>query len=129
TFRVKLAKFYVPGKIIAANRAPPVRGMRVDYVSVLQQKNPPAVPSPRFAPTTSQGGVFICEVLSDSPAMRARLRENDVITHVNDVPVNSPAEFYQAMNEFSRKHGSSAPIEMTVVNPDWHKPVDKVKIE
>jgi serine protease Do len=129
TFRLKLAKFYVPGKIIAANRVPPVRGLRVDYVSVLQQKNPPVAPNSRFAPTTSQGGVFICEVLSDSPAMRARLRENDVITHVNDVAVNSPADFYQIMNDINRRLGSSAPVELTVVNPDWHKPVDKVKLE
>jgi serine protease Do len=129
TARVKLAKFYVPGRIIAANRVTPVRGMRVDYVSVLQQKNPQLTVNNRFASTTSQGGVFICEVLSDSPAMRARLRENDVITHVNDVAVNSPAEFYQIMNDINRKHGQSAPVELTVLNPDWHKPVDKVKVE
>lgn len=130
TVKVKLAKYFVAGKVIATNRVPAVRGLRVDYVSVLQQKRDRSVgPSPRFAPTTNQGGVFVSQVLPDSPAMRARLQENDVITHVNEVSVASPTEFYQAVQDIHRKQGQSAPIELTLANPDWHKPVAKVRLE
>jgi S1-C subfamily serine protease len=128
---VKLAKYYVPGKIIAANRVPPVRGLRVDYLSVLQQKQPQLYHPPgRSIPSTvTQGGVMVSEVMPNSPAVRARMQENDVITHVNDVPVNSPGQFYQLVNDLNRKLGLSAPIELTVANPDWQRPVAKVKLE
>ena len=36
TISVTLAKFYVPGKIIATNRPPAIGGLRVDYVDPLE---------------------------------------------------------------------------------------------
>jgi S1-C subfamily serine protease len=124
---VTLAKFYVPGKIIVSRKVPAVRGLRVDYVSVLQQKQPTRQ-SPRFASVVNQGGVFVTEVLPDSPAARARLQPNEVITHVNDRPVNTPAEFYRALLDVNQKQGVSAPIELTVASSDWHRGSTKVTL-
>src|SRR5262249_511392 len=62
TYPVKLAKFYVPGPIIASQRPPAKFGLRVDYTSILSQRNPfplwgKAVPD----------GVIVREVISGSP--------------------------------------------------------------
>jgi S1-C subfamily serine protease len=124
---VTLAKYYVPGRIIASHKVPAVRGLRVDYVSVLQQKHP-FPRSPRFASVVNQGGVFVTEVLPESPAARARLQPNEVITHVNDRPVNTPAEFYQAILEVNKKQGPAAPIELTLASSDWHRGFSKVTL-
>src|SRR5262249_36592347 len=40
TVTARLAKFYVPGKIIASNLPEPVHGCRVDYTSILVQTGP-----------------------------------------------------------------------------------------
>src|SRR5262249_37571705 len=87
--KVTLAKFYVggPGKIIASKKPAAIRGIRVDYTSVLFMRNP-----------TNRGsispGVLVREVLPGSAAATAQLHVNEVITHVNNHPVNTPAEFY-----------------------------------
>ena len=41
-------------------------------------------------------GVAIREVAPDSPADKARLQVDAVITQVNGKPVTTPAEFYEA---------------------------------
>jgi S1-C subfamily serine protease len=99
----------------------------VDYVSVLQQRQPAPAPR-RFLSVANQGGVFITSVLPDSPASRARLHLDEVITHVNGRPVNSPMEFYQAVHEIDRMQGVAAPIELTVASSDWHKSSLKVTL-
>jgi S1-C subfamily serine protease len=105
TVTVTLAKFYVPTeKMIASNRPPAARGLRVDYTSVLVQRMPPA---PRV-----YAGVTVREVLSGSPADKARLQADKVITKVNNNAVNSPADFYREMQSLT------GPVQLTVLTPE-----------
>jgi serine protease Do len=93
TVTVKLAKLYVPGEVIASQRPPAPGGLRVDPSSILSQKLA-WVRGPIRAPPP---GVAIRTVTPGSPADRARLKEDQVITHVNGAAVRSPAEFYKRM--------------------------------
>lgn len=92
TLTVALAKFYVPGPVIASRKPIPVRGLRVDHVSVLLQAMR-TFPQP---PATVPNGVVIREILPGSAAANANLKVNDVITHINGKAVTSPREFYDA---------------------------------
>ena len=86
TATARLAKFYVPGKIIASNAPEAVHGCRVDYTSILVQTGPEA---------PIRRGVIVQEVVPGSAAERAEIRVNDVITHVNGKPIATPAEVYK----------------------------------
>jgi serine protease Do len=127
-----LDKFYVPGKVIATNRPPSVRGLRVDYLSVLNGMQPTPFPRMRFAaPRPAVRGVLIREVLPDSPAARTQpmpLKVGEIITHVNGKPVTTPAAFYQAMNEANQLRGVQSPIELTLATQDPHRPEAKVTL-
>jgi serine protease Do len=90
---VTLAKFYVPGKFIASQRPPAPGGLRVDHLSVLAQR----VPFPPWRQRPLPQGVVIREVLPNSPAEKAHLQVDKIITHVNGRPVPTPAEFYREM--------------------------------
>jgi S1-C subfamily serine protease len=106
TVEVQLAKFYWPGPVIASQRPPARFGLRVDYTSVLAQRNP-------FQPRWGQGppeGVAIREVVSGSPADRARLQPDKIISHVDGKLVRTPAEFYQAMARAGNR------VELTFLN-------------
>jgi serine protease Do len=92
TFEVPLGKYYVPAPSIASRRPPAVGGLRVDYSSILSQRAG-AVP---WGPVPPEG-VVIREVVPGSPADKAQLQVDKVITAVNDQPVKTPAEFYAAM--------------------------------
>jgi S1-C subfamily serine protease len=116
---VKLAKFYVPGKVIATNRPPPVGGLRVDHASILVQR---ANPFDRFFNRGVPAGVVIREVVEGSPADTARLQPDKVIVRVNNKSVNSPEEFYREMKN------AAAPVELTLLNSDG-RGEDKVKLE
>jgi len=87
---VKLAKYYLAGPIIAAHRPPARAGLRVDYTSIISQRGAPWA---RSVPA----GVVIREVVPNSPADKAQLQTDKVITHVDKQPVFNPAEFYAAM--------------------------------
>jgi serine protease Do len=87
--KVKLAKFYVPGSVIASKRPPARFGLRVDYTSILTQRTPLA----NFRRPTPVG-VVVREVVPGSPADEARFDTSKVITHVNGRRVTSPAEYY-----------------------------------
>jgi serine protease Do len=101
TCTATLAKSYTPGKAIASHRPPAVGGLRVDYTSILAQ---------RAARQDVPVGVAIREVVPDSPADKARLQIDSVITRVNGKAVTKPAEFYEAMAK------ASGAVELTVVN-------------
>src|SRR5262249_38825024 len=122
---VELDKSFVPGKIIATKKPPPVRGIRVDYTSVLLLQNL-AAGVPRFNPVVVPLGVFVCEVQPNSPANRVRLQLNDVITHVEGREVKTPAEFYREAGKLA----PSAPMELTIASSEWHRatPPSKLKI-
>jgi serine protease Do len=107
TLTPTLAKFHYPGKVIAREIPPAVGGLRVDWTSTLSRGGPPA-PIPK--------GVVIREIIPGSPAEKAKLRVDTVITRVNGRTVLTPAEYY------SEVIGASGPIELTLSNDD------KVKI-
>jgi serine protease Do len=107
TRTVKLAKFYVPGKVIAAKRPPARFGLRVDYTSILTQRNP----FPNFN-RSMPDGVVVREVIGNSAADRALLQPDKVITQVNGRPVHSPAEFNEAIARTGKK------VELTFLTSD-----------
>jgi len=104
---VELVKNYVPGKVIASKKPPLVRGFRVDYTSVPYAKESPG-PRPWGRPLVIEDGVVVREVQPGSPADMVGLRVGEVITHVNDHEVNSPAEFYRALEKILPR----APLEL-----------------
>lgn len=87
---VRLGKFYLPRKIIAANRLPVRAGLRVDHPTTLVQGTwGSSDPIPR--------GTRIREVVKGSPADKAGLRVNDVLTKVNGRRVTTPEAFDREM--------------------------------
>jgi S1-C subfamily serine protease len=115
TADVTLAKLYVPGRHIASSlgKRPYLRGLRVDYTSLLAQKNPPrlnAIPP----------GVLVSEVKSNSAAERAFFKAGDIITHVNGSAVNTPLAFYEAAR------AGSEPLVLTLYNYSTTDPPTRV---
>jgi S1-C subfamily serine protease len=111
--RVPLVKYYVPDRMIAANRPPFARGLRVDYSSVLMQRgNGQEIPP----------GVYVSEVQGGSAAERAQLQDA-VITHVNGREVNTPAEFYGIVTKIP------GPWDLTLWSRDDDGAPRKVKLE
>jgi serine protease Do len=96
-----LAKFYVPGTIIASKRPLLTRGFRVDYTSVLAMKLSSVV----------HPGVYVSELSTGSPAT-AKLKVGDVITHVKDIPVHTPEEFYREVEKIRPQE----PLWLTLLN-------------
>jgi len=118
TLPVTLAKFYVPGNVLASKRPPARGGLRVDYTSILVQK--PAGPfGQRFIPN----GVVIREVIPNSSAdTDGHLQKDKIITEVNHRPVKTPKQFYEAMADAAGKR-----VELKVTGFDARE--DKVVID
>jgi serine protease Do len=103
--RVTLSKYYVPLPSIASKRPSAVAGLHVDHTSLVVQRGAVmffAIPA----------GVLIRDVETGSPADRARLQPDKIITHVNGTAVSSPREFYRAMRD---ARGS---VELTLLRPE-----------
>jgi S1-C subfamily serine protease len=92
TKTVLLAKYPVDGDMIATNRPPAWRGLRVDYLSTVNAR----VAVPPFA-EPAPGGVVVTEVLDDSPAARAGVKKFQIIRQVEKTTVSTPPQFYQAV--------------------------------
>jgi S1-C subfamily serine protease len=107
---VTLAKYGVPGQIIASKRPPARGGLRVDWTSTLPLRW-------RHIPQ----GVVIREVVPGSSADKARLQPDMVIQRVNNTPVQTPAEFYREMEN------ANGPVELTFLTSDGG--VDRVTID
>src|SRR5262249_38161891 len=107
TVTVTLAKYYMPGPVIASNRPAFRRGLRVDYTSVLHQQQPVV----RFRWHGIQPGVCVRDVQPGSAAAELRLHPGTVITQVNGKDVNTPAAFYQEADRVP----PSSPLVLTVV--------------
>ena len=113
---VTLAKLDHPLPWIASSRPKPVHGLRVDYSSVLlvqKQNAPRGAVAPRVPP-----GVVVRELEPGSPAEKKFKAINDapnqwLITHVNNKPVPTPADFYR--EAASSPTGS---VSVRLVNPD-----------
>lgn len=111
---VTLAKLYVPGKKIASapGNRPFLRGLRVDYASLLIQ------PLPRLGPIPA--GVLVTDVQPGSAAERVNLKAGEVITHVNGRAVMTPEAFYQASS------ASAGPLELILHNFTPQEPAARV---
>jgi serine protease Do len=80
-------------EIIATNyRHPAWRGLRVDY-STARDRFTDQISYPR--------AVVITEIEPGSPAASAQLRVGDFISHANQTPVRTPAEFHTAVEALS----------------------------
>lgn len=112
-----LGKFYVSGKKIASShgKRPFVRGLRVDYTTLLVMQ------PPRLARVPA--GVLVSEVQPGTPSALAQLKPGEVITHVNGRPVTSPAAFYQAVATLA------GPIELQLYNFGSQEPPAKVVLK
>ncbi len=97
---VTLAKFPSLDPVIASKRPPARGGLRVDWTSVILPRNRPRLGIPE--------GVLVREVLPDSPADKAHLQPDMIITSVNRKKVTNPAEFYREMEK------ANGPIELTI---------------
>jgi len=82
--------------VIAANRPPARFGLRVDYNSILAQRN-------AFLFRWPADGGAIREVVPGSPADKARLQPDKLITHVNGRAVLTPADFYKEIARADKK--------------------------
>jgi len=114
TLMPKLAKYYVPGPVIAANRPAAPCGLRVDYTSILSQQPRPG--RPHIPP-----GVVIREVVPNSSADKVQLQADKIITRVNEQPVTTPNEFYAAMEN------ARGPIELQI--QDIEGRVERITLE
>lgn len=111
---VTLAKYLLSSKVIASVKPTAFRGLRVDYTSLLVQRNLLTQEIPT--------GVYVREVEAGSPADSARLQEA-VISHVNGQPVTNPAEFYRAVQNLN------GPVELTLAPRDRTEGSRKVKLD
>jgi serine protease Do len=93
---VTMDKFNAPGKFIASKKPPFVRGLRVDYLSVLMQTLHPSA-----QPAGITHGVIVREVQAGTPAANALLKVNDIVTHIKGQPVISPDDFYKKMQKLT----------------------------
>lgn len=86
---VTLAKLRLRSQVIATNRPPPWRGLRVDYASTLAN----STFAPELIEAMARRGVAVSEVEKGSEAERAGLRKDQIITRVDGKPVPNPREF------------------------------------
>ncbi len=112
TVPVTVAKYNPSWTIIASEKHPFVRGLRVDYTSILAQRG-----WQREVPP----GVLVRDVEKGSQAESARLQDA-IILRVDGEEVHTPAEFYERM----RKNGS---VELTLASGDEHNQTQRVTLD
>jgi S1-C subfamily serine protease len=88
---VELAKYRVAGEVIATNRPPAWRGLRVDYTSTL----PYTTFGDGLLTAMARGGVVITEVEAGSPAANADLKPGQIIRSVEGKTLRTPRDFLQ----------------------------------
>jgi serine protease Do len=97
TARIKLGKWPVKddeGIIETSPRYAPWRGLSVDYPTA-RDRFIDRSPDIRASPDLRR--VLVTKVIAGSPADIARLQPGDFFTHVNNVSVQTPAEFQAAI--------------------------------
>ncbi len=60
----------------------------------------PGATGEQFAAARGYGGVLVTEVVPDSPAARAGLELADVILEIDDIPVETPGEFFNILGAY-----------------------------
>jgi S1-C subfamily serine protease len=101
---VVLSKLRVHGEVIATNRPVSWRGLRVDFVSTLNN----AALGNALLDAMAKGGVVIAEVQPGSTAEDAGLKPGQVIVKVEDEIIRNPADFTKAI---ATKNG---PVTVTI---------------
>jgi S1-C subfamily serine protease len=86
---VELAKYRVGGEVIATNRPPAWRGLRVDYTSTL----PYTTFNDGMLSAMARGGVVVTAVEDGSAADKAGLKPGQIIRALEGKPLRSPREF------------------------------------
>jgi serine protease Do len=86
---VELAKFRVSGEVIATNRPPLWRGLRVDYTSTL----PYTTFGDPLLSAMARGGVVVTEVEAGSPAARSGLKPGQIIRSIEGKALKNPRDF------------------------------------
>jgi serine protease Do len=114
---ITLAKYLVTGQVIASSRGnrPFFRGLRVDYTSLIAQQT-------GFTAGVIPRGVLVSDVQPDSVAARADLKPGQVITHVNQQVVTTPAAFYDLIMD------QRGPVELTLHAAEAGQPAPKVTL-
>ena len=105
----ELAKFPVRGRKVVTAPAPGWRGAHIDFVTATLD----GLQRPAFG--YAEGGVVITEVDPESPAARAGLERNVLITHVGGTRVDTPREFRRAVE------GREGAVELRL----WRSPEDR----
>jgi serine protease Do len=110
---VELAKNAVSDGMIATQKPPAWRGLRVDYTTALSQY----VEHLRLGDVDPQGCVAISDVEEGSPAWQQGLRPRMFISHVNDTRVRRPSDFREAVT------GQGGPVRLRLTTAADDQPV------
>lgn len=113
---VTLAKFEVRGKKIITAPDPGWRGLKVDFPSAHRELNPQFYMALKLV----DPAVLAVEVAQDSPAWQAGLRRGMLITHVKNVSIETPADFYKQAS------AAASEVELRIAGLPGQPPVVKV---
>jgi serine protease Do len=119
TVPVTLAKYEVRGESIMTAPKPAWRGMQVDYTSARQELERGKRSDLRFF----DSAVLVTDVVQNSAAWQAGLRKDVFVTHVQNVVVETPRDFF---TEVARHNG---PVELRLVAGPGLPPVVRVAPE
>lgn len=108
-----LTKNYVPGDKLVTAEPTRWRGLQVDYATAIKDFTERLVRHE----VDFEGCVVIKEVEEDSPAWKEGLRENMFISQVGSTRVDTPKEFYAAVN------GRPGPVTLQLSLPPEQRPI------
>jgi hypothetical protein len=113
------------GRGPADKQAPHLRGQKRVYLGVMTMPvEDMSNRTRRKMNLKDTDGVIICEVMPDSPADEAGLRQGDVITHVNGKVVDDEEELSKDLHEL----GAGKPVKLSVIR-DGEKQSITAKLE
>jgi serine protease Do len=113
----QLAKFPVRGRKVVTAAPRSWRGLTVDYITALLD------PGARLNIPTGEVGVIVSSVAAGSPAERAQIAPNAVITHAGGNRVQSPSDFFAAVQ------GKSGVVELRLYLAPDERPSRRVEPE
>jgi serine protease Do len=119
TVPVTLAKYEVRGESLFTAPEPAWRGMKVDYTSSNQLLDQSKRMELRFV----DPAVLVTDIAGGSPAYEAGLRKDVFVTHVQNVAVETPRDFF---TEVARHKGT---VELRLVAGPGTPPVVRIAPE